>query len=151
MFFYRSIAWYWVKWWIRSRFPQVPYVSTTALANWLNQDSTEKPLLLDARKPEEYATSHLYQAHLAPVPLETLQNWQVGKTTPIVVYCSVGYRSAVLVKQLQDLSYEHVYNLEGSIFAWANEGHPVYQGKQRVQQVHPYNSIWGRLLKPELR
>ena len=47
--------------------------------------------------------------------------------------------------------YTEVYNLEGSIFAWANEGRPVYRGKERVQVVHPYDKIWGRLLKKSLR
>ena len=102
MSFFRSILWHGVKHWIRSQFPQVSHISTTELANWFDRPTCkEKPLLLDARTPEEYVTSHLHQAQLVPTQLETLQDWQgVTKTTPIVVYCSVGYRSGVIAKHL---------------------------------------------------
>ena len=47
--------------------------------------------------------------------------------------------------------YPNVYNLEGSIFAWANEGRKIYHGKRETDKVHPYDKIWGRLLKNSLR
>ena len=37
-------------------------------------------------------------------------------------------------------------NLEGSIFAWANEGLPVYRGETEVDEVHPFDDSWGTLL-----
>jgi hypothetical protein len=43
-----------------------------------------------------------------------------------------------------------VYNLDGSIFQWANEGRPLYSGTNRVASVHPYDREWGRFLKKEL-
>lgn len=66
---------------------------------------------------------------------------------PIVVYCSVGYRSSILARKLQDKGFTNVYNLEGSIFKWANEGRPLVQGKVTVHKVHPYNAHWGHLLE----
>ena len=42
--------------------------------------------------------------------------------------------------------YTNVRNLDGSIFQWANEGRPLVRGNQRVQDVHPYDENWGRLL-----
>jgi hypothetical protein len=42
-------------------------------------------------------------------------------------------------------------NLEGSIFQWANECRPVYRDAAEVQQVHPYDGIWGKLLDKDLR
>ncbi|NEQ28665.1 MAG: rhodanese-like domain-containing protein, partial [Microcoleus sp. SIO2G3] len=70
---------------------------------------------------------------------------------PIVAYCSVGWRSSRVVDRLQQASYTNAFNLEGSIFQWANEGRPVFQNGERVQQVHPYSRLWGQLLKPNLR
>jgi rhodanese-related sulfurtransferase len=131
---------------IRARFPQVQPLSTATLADWLAQEG-EHPLLLDARKPEEYELSHLPQAHLVPANLEDLRHWEtVTNSTPIVTYCSVGYRSAALAEQLQAMGFDRVFNLEGSIFQWANAGHPVYRGEEIVEQVHPYNAFWGVLL-----
>jgi len=72
---------------------------------------------------------------------------------PIVVYCSVGYRSSALAEKLARAGMTNVFNLEGSIFAWANEGRPVYRGDTLLNpaQVHPFNTKWGQLLRPELR
>ena len=64
-----------------------------------------------------------------------------------MVYCSVGYRSSILAEKLQDLGFTRVYNLEGSIFKWANEGRPLAQDQTPVQKVHPYNTDWGKLLE----
>ena len=55
----------------------------------------------------------------------------------IVVYCSVGYRSSELAEFLMKTGFTEVYNLEGSIFRWANEGRPVYRAEERVRVVHP--------------
>ena len=69
----------------------------------------------------------------------------------MVVYCSVGYRSAELARKLTARGHANVANLEGSLFAWANEGRPVYAGTRLADRVHPYDAAWGSLLKPELR
>ena len=45
-----------------------------------------------------------------------------------------------------------VYNLEGSIFKWANEGKDLEDNKGlKTVVVHPYNVVWGKLLNAELR
>ena len=138
---------------IRVRFPTVAQVSTDTLQVWLDESPQRKNLLLlDVREPEEYAVSHLQGARPAPSKEEALKALQgVSSDQRIVLYCSVGYRSSGLAQFLMKKGYTEVYNLEGSIFAWANEGQPVYRGKERVKVVHPYDKIWGRLLKKSLR
>ena len=45
-----------------------------------------------------------------------------------------------------------VYNLEGSLFKWANESRPMVDHKDRPTScVHPYNVVWGKLLHSHLR
>jgi hypothetical protein len=68
-----------------------------------------------------------------------------------VTYCSVGYRSGAFAQKLQDAGYTHVQNMGGSIFEWANEGYSIEHDGHRADKVHPYNSVWGKLLKPGLR
>ena len=75
----------------------------------------------------------------------------ISKETPIVTYCAVGYRSAEMVKRLKAAGFTNVRNLEGSIFQWANERRPLVQGEQPVARVHPYSTLWGRLLEDEVR
>ena len=138
-----ALSWQAIDQLIRLQFPQVPALTPQELAAWLEQP--QPPLLLDARKPAEYQVSHLPNARLLPDDLSGVAELQ----PPVVVYCSVGYRSAKAVAALQALGLE-AFNLEGSIFAWANAGYPVYRGAEPVAQVHPYNPLWGKLLHQEL-
>ena len=138
---------------IRAKFPTVTHISTDTLQSWLDESPQRKDLLLlDVRDPEEYAVSHLQDAQPAPSKDEALKALQGAPSDQrIVLYCSVGYRSSELAQFLMKKGYTEVYNLEGSIFAWANEERPAYRGKERVQVVHPYDRVWGRLLKKSLR
>ena len=143
----KSVSWKVIKLLIRARFPTVRHISTAQLAAWLEQEA--QPLLLDARTPQEYSMSHLERAQLVPANAQTALPG-LDSSTPIVTYCSIGYRSARLAQQLQSMGYKNVFNLEGSIFQWANEGRPVYR-EQQIKQVHPYNRLWGCLLRSHLQ
>lgn len=143
----QNVSWAAIKALIRAQFPQVKQISTAELADWLHQPGPP-PLLLDARTPEEYQVSHLANAHLTPDLDAFHSDAAVSIEQPIVVYCSVGYRSAKLAEQLQQQGYQQVFNLEGSIFEWANRGYPLYNAMGPVVQVHPYSMAWGKLLDP---
>jgi rhodanese-related sulfurtransferase len=132
---------------VKVKYPQVPHLTTADLDVRLRSDSTLAPVLLDVREPDEFSVSHIRGALLAPKLPDALEALcAVERSHPIVVYCSVGYRSGALAEKLQKNGYTNVYNLEGSIFKWANEGRPVFAGGIRVYQVHPYNNKWGALL-----
>lgn len=135
---------------VRARFPEVRQVSVDELERQLVEG--RPPVLLDVRQPAEFEVSHLPGARLATDlrrALEALRG--VDRDHPVVVYCSVGHRSSGLAEELTAAGYTAVANLEGSIFAWANSGRPVYRGGEVVGQVHPYDHTWGRLLEPGLR
>lgn len=146
-----SLEWKSLKSEIRDRFPSVVQLSTDELAHWLAEEDVQTPLVLDARTPEEYAVSHLPNAILASSEEEVLENLKaIDEGRAVVIYCAVGYRSSQLAERLGELGYKNVYNLEGSIFQWANEGRSVYRGREEVHVVHPYDDRWGQLLSPEL-
>ncbi len=143
----QNLGWLAIKQVIQVRFPSVKHISTDSLVAWLDQSEVEKPLLLDARTEPEYAVSHLPGAQLVTPDTQDFAFLDpLAPSVPIVTYCSVGYRSSAMAHRLQEAGYTNVVNLEGSIFQWANEGQPVYRSGQRVQQVHPYNQLWGCLL-----
>ena len=135
---------------ISTRYPSVPWVDATTLATWMERPAGERPHLLDVRTPEEFAVSHLRgavrvdpdQPDLDAVPRD-------GR--PVVVYCSVGWRSGALGARLLERGHERVFNLEGGLFGWANAGRPVWAEGSRAAKVHPYDDEWGRLLRPALR
>jgi rhodanese-related sulfurtransferase len=136
---------------IQSKYPTVSQLSTEEVHNLLARQDPVKPILLDIREPEEYAVSHLPGAYLATTDQEALRIIaKSDKDSLIIVYCSVGYRSSEMAKKLQEKGFTKVFNLEGSIFKWANEGRELYQGDQQTNVVHPFNSKWKQLLDKTL-
>lgn len=133
---------------LKLNFPNVKPIKIAEFARSLNNQASPTPLIIDARSPEEYAVSHIKSAQI----IETnnsgiIKLSEVPLDNPIVVYCSIGYRSAKIAQQLHLAGYENVFNLSGGIFQWVNQGHPVFQNQHQVKIVHPYNLIWGKLLK----
>ncbi|MEM7355638.1 MAG: rhodanese-like domain-containing protein [Acidobacteriota bacterium] len=145
-----SDGWSAVKQWVRSEFPEVEQVSVERLSSWLDSDEPP-PLLLDVREDAEFRVSHLPGAiRIDPDVRKPKLPEGIDMETPIVAYCSVGYRSSALVERLRRQGYTRVMNLEGSIFEWANEGYEVVRDEVEVLEVHPYDETWGRWLAPEL-
>lgn len=102
-------------------------------------------VFLDAREQEEYAVSHLPSAiHLGYNSPDYDQLNQIDKSRPVVVYCTVGYRSERAAKKLRKLGFSQVYNLYGSIYAWKLAGLPLKDAAgQSTEKVHTYSRKWG--------
>jgi rhodanese-related sulfurtransferase len=133
----------------RQSFPTVRQISTHQLAEWMDNAKPDL-LLVDVRGSEEFAVSQLHGAINATTAESIAAVIREKKPATAVLYCSVGFRSSRLAEQLGRESITGVANLEGSIFQWANEGRPLYQGQTPVQQVHPYGKRWAGLLRPGL-
>ncbi len=72
---------------------------------------------------------------------------KLNKDSPIIVYCSVGYRSERVGEKLKSAGFKNVKNLYGGIFQWVNEGHPVVNKKDHwTDSVHTYNKNWSQWL-----
>ena len=126
---------------IRQNFPSVQELSTTTLHQRLQR---EEVIIIDVRTREEFSVSHLKSAKNYTNKNEIIKAYQPAQE--LVVYCSVGYRSAKIAQELQNSGFQNVYNLRGSIFMWANQGYPLYRANEEVFKVHPYNFTWGKLL-----
>lgn len=134
------------------KFPEVKWIDRPELARWMADSTRPPPVVLDARTADEYAVSHLAGAlRIDPYRplLRPLRG--MGKDTAIVVYCSVGYRSARVADWLARHGYSRVYNLDGSLFQWANEGRPIFRDGRPTTEVHPYDPNWGLLLESSYR
>lgn len=121
--------------------PGVPLLTVTELRKRQHEFT-----ILDTREATEFAVSHIPGARFAGY--QTFDAAMLGnlpKDTPIVLYCSVGYRSGKVGEQLQTLGFTKVHNLYGSIFEWVNEGFPLEDmaGKRTIE-VHTYNQAWSR-------
>jgi rhodanese-related sulfurtransferase len=102
--------------------------------------------ILDAREMEEYQISHLPGASFGGYDHFSMDNLSSFDTNmPIVVYCSIGYRSEKIGEKLAAAGYKRVFNLYGSIFEWANRGYPLDDPQgQRTNRLHTYNKSWSR-------
>ena len=137
---------------ISAEFSTVPQISTGELAAWLADTTREAPLLLDVREPEEYAVSHLPGAiRVSPKATPDQLQDAIDLSRPLVLYCSIGYRSSALAEQLTAAGAAQAMNLEGSLFKWANEGRPLRRDGQATKQAHPYNKKYSRMLREPLR
>lgn len=146
---------------IRMKFSKVWQLSTDTLALWL-QDENVKPkiLLLDVRDEEEVKISQIeHSVHVKPDTedlSEIISKIKTMNFTKVVAYCSLGYRSSMIAQKLYshlqkqnfDVRQIEIYNLEGSIFKWANEGREgiVDNEGKPCKYVHPYNTIWSKFL-----
>ena len=85
--------------------------------------------LLDVRTAGEYQQARLEGARLIPIDQLARRIAELPKDRPILVYCAVGSRSAQVVNYLARQGYPEIYNLSGGIYAWAQNGYPVLQGR----------------------
>lgn len=143
-FFWQKRTWQEIDTILNQQYPDVASIEIDTLKTALDQG--QAPILIDVREKDEFAVSHLPNA----LHITTIEAVPYPKDTPIVVYCSVGVRSAIFSKKLAEAGFTAVKNLRGSIFAWANKGYTVRRGMLPVQAVHPFDKNWGTLLKKEL-
>lgn len=104
--------------------------------------------LLDSRSEEEFTTSHIPGAKYVgydDFDEKSVQN--LDREKPVVIYCSVGYRSEKIGEKLQEMGFKEVYNLWGGIFDWKNNGHEVVNESGVTDSVHTYNKSWSKWLK----
>jgi rhodanese-related sulfurtransferase len=113
--------------------------------------SLPDPIFLDAREAEEYAVSHLPEArHLGYDDPDYGVLKGVDAARPLVLYCTVGYRSERMARKLRQRGFERVYNLYGSLYAWKLAGLPLVDAQGPTERIHTYNRKWGTYIPDSL-
>ncbi|HXG44114.1 MAG TPA: rhodanese-like domain-containing protein [Gemmatimonadales bacterium] len=134
------------------KYSDLRQVSPEELAIWMADPNRPPPLLVDARPGAQYFQSHIRGAvPLDPAAPDLGALTSVPRETPIVVYDGPGVGSAALAQALAAAGYTRVSNLEGGLFRWVNEGHPIEGRYGPATKVHPVSWTWGRLLKRRYR
>ena len=120
-------------------FPDAPEISVEDL---IRLQTGENVLIVDVREPEERMVSIIPGA-MSKEAFESLKR-ELGDA-PIVVHCTIGYRSATYVEALKAEGIE-AYNLKGSILAWVHAGQPVVDPEgNETKRVHVYGKRWDLL------
>ena len=104
---------------------QIEEIGISDAAQLLEGD--DRPLVVDVRERHEWDEGRLPNAvHIPRGSLESrIERAAPDRSTPILVYCATGARSAFATKSLEEMGYEHVTNLDGGITEWKRSGLPV--------------------------
>src|SRR5829696_822723 len=106
--------------------------------------------VLDVREPDEYQEGAIAGAiHIPRGHLESqIENRIADKSTPVLVYCAGGTRSAFAAKTMLDLGYSTVESMAGGFGRWKDQGRPwKTPASLTAEQMNRYKR---HLLLPEV-
>lgn len=94
----------------------------------------DQPLILDVRKPDEYAGGHIKNA--VNIDWQNSEEFRskvekLDKSKPVYIYCLAGVRSEKAAEWLLRNDFNYVIGLEGGIEAWKKAGKPVDEDKNK--------------------
>jgi rhodanese-related sulfurtransferase len=134
------------------KFRDVRRVTPAELVAWMKEPNRQPPLLIDARAPDQFALSHIDGAvNIDPAQPDLSQLDHVRRDLPVVVYDGPGAVGAAMVTGLTTAGFSRVSNLDGGLFRWVNENHPVLNADGPATKVASLSWAWGRLLKSRYR
>jgi rhodanese-related sulfurtransferase len=108
-----------------SRLRATAFAAITAheLVKFMDQGA----LVLDIRKPEEFAKGHVKGARQLPSDqiLTAADNFKKYKEKPVVVIDESGSLAAAAVRQLNQQGFTKAFSLRGGFAGWRSENLPV--------------------------
>src|SRR5471030_3250712 len=114
-------------------------------------DKGEKFLLVDVREESEFARDHLPGAiHLGKGLIERDVEQKVPDTsTPMILYCGGGFRSALAADNLQKMGYTNVLSMDGGFHGWREQGLPISTAPE-VPPRSPHEKLGGLYHLPRM-
>jgi rhodanese-related sulfurtransferase len=84
-------------------------------------------VILDVRTPGEFAEGYIEGARMIDFQGGSFETEieALDKNATYAVYCRSGNRSGQAVKIMQDAGFLNLFNLEGGVIDWANQGMPL--------------------------
>lgn len=110
-----------------SQVPGITIVSPKQAEKDLQQDTTIQ--LLDVRTSDEYREGHIKNSTNYCVTTNEFVDkmTRLDKEKPVYVYCRSGNRSAKATKILKENGFQKIFEIEGGIISWQQEGLSVEQ------------------------
>lgn len=83
----------------------------------------DAPLVLDVRRPDEFAAGHVPGAVNIPHDqiADRLAELEASKDRPIVAYCGSGRRAAIALAMLHEAGFTRLLHLTGDMPGWERE------------------------------
>jgi len=110
-----------------------PNVPTVAPKEAATQFSSKQAIIIDVREQDEWDAQHIEGAILVPLDQveSRLSEFAAYKDKPIIMQCRSGRRSHIASTTLINAGFTKVYNLEGGILAWDEQGLPTVKSEQK--------------------
>lgn len=98
-------------------------VDAKTVKEWLDKNEA---LIIDVREPGEYQAANIPGSKLIPLGSINRKQLPEAQGKKIVIHCQLGKRGGKACELLvnEDPTLD-IYNLEGGISAWAEQGYPV--------------------------
>ncbi len=114
-----------------------------------NLSPTQKLYVLDARSSKEFNMSHI--AGAKRIGLEDFNAesvWAYNRKATLVVYSFKGEQGDKIGLELRELGFTNVYNLQGSLVEWVNQGFPIVDSSGNgTTKVQVQNKAQAKALK----
>lgn len=109
-----------------TRTQSIELVSPADAAQVIADDPADL-VVLDIRTPEEFNEARLADAIMVDFYADDFADQldTLDKDVPYVVYCRTGNRSSEAVKTMKDLGFVEVYEVDGGIVNWYDQGYPI--------------------------
>ena len=90
--------------------------------------SAEAPLVVDVRKPVEFAVAHIPGAK--NIPLDEIEERldELHSDNGVLIYCINGARTSQAEPLLYNNGIDNVLHLEGALQGWIQGGNPIEKG-----------------------
>lgn len=90
-------------------------------------DNNERLIIIDVRETDEWETGKIPNAiHLSKGIIERdIEKIITDNQSNIVVYCSGGYRCALVADTLQKMGYTNVFSLDTGLQGWLDAGYSL--------------------------
>ena len=90
-------------------------------------DKKEHITVIDIREDHELSDGYIPTSiHLSKGVIERdIEQLIPDLNTPILVYCSGGFRCALVADSLQKMGYTQIFSLNGGLRSWLDAGYPI--------------------------
>ncbi len=108
---------------------RVPSISSReAAAELATGLPAERPLLVDVRERDEFASERVEGAALIPISEFVARFGELPKNRPLLMLCAAGSRSSSATMYLLQNGWTDVRNVAGGMIAWRQAGLPIRSG-----------------------
>ena len=92
----------------------------------------EDTVVIDVRRPDEYAAGHVAEALSIPVDDILSRFDELPNSKKLLFICEVGVRSGLACEMAaaMGLSADNLYNIEAGTGSWINAGNPSSKGNE---------------------